>query len=120
MRKPCSSRSSVAEKKARELPWEWNSATTPRRGPVGEGRSGPGLCGDHQPVGSPVPADCEEPLGVRGVLEPAHPLLEEARRDGAVGQRHLLVNGSEPAHLAGGHHYPRHQVSALGLDVDAP
>ena len=26
MRKPCSSRSSVAEKKARELPWEWNSA----------------------------------------------------------------------------------------------
>ena len=58
----------------------------PRRGQVGESRGGAGLWGDHQPVGSPVPAHGEESLGVRGVLEPAQPQLEELCRDGAMGE----------------------------------
>ena len=92
----------------------------PGRGPVGEGRRGPNLRGRHQPIGAPIPAHGEEPLGVRGSLEPAQPLLEEAPGDGAVGEFHLLGHGGEPAHLAGGDRDPRRQVSALGLDVDAP
>ena len=120
MRKPCSSRSSVAEKKAREPPWEWNSATTPGRRPVFEGRCGPGLRGDHQPVGVPVPAHGEEPLRVRRILEPAQPHLEEPCRDGTVGQLHLLGDVCQSPHRAGGDRDPRRQVGVLGLDVDAP
>ena len=90
-----------------------------RRGQVGESRGGARLRGDHKPVASPVPPHREEPLGVRGVLEPAQPQLEEVCRDGAVGQRHLLGHGSKPSHRAGGDRYPRHQVGASGLDVDA-
>ena len=44
---------------------------------VCEGRGIPGLWRNHQPVGAPVPAHGEEPLGVRVVLEPAQPHLEE-------------------------------------------
>ena len=58
----------------------------PGWGHVGEGSRRPLLCGDHQPVGVPVPSHREEPLGVRGVLEPAQPQLEQACRDGAVGE----------------------------------
>ena len=94
MRKPCSSRSSVAEKKARELPWD-GTRRQPLRGLIRESRCGPGLRGHHQPVGVPVPAHGEEPLGVRGVLEPAQPQLEVLRRDGAVGEFDLLGHGSE-------------------------
>ena len=92
----------------------------PCGGLIRESRCGPGLRGDHQPVAVPVPAHGEEPLGVRGVLEPAQPQLEEACRDGAVGELHLLGHESESPHRTGGDGYPRRQVSALGLDVDAP
>ena len=37
-----------------------------------------------------------------------------------MGELQLLGHGSEPPHRAGGEEYPRRQVSALGLDVDAP
>ena len=47
---------------------------------VGEGRCGSGLRGHHHPVGTPVPADCEEPFGVGVVLEPAQSQLEQLRR----------------------------------------
>ena len=92
----------------------------PCGGLIGESRCGPGLRGDHQPVAVPVPAHRKEPLGVRGVLEPAQPQLEQACRDGAVSELQLLGHRSEPPHRAGGDGYPRRQVSALGLDIDAP
>ena len=92
----------------------------PRGGLIRESRRSPGLRGDHQPVGAPVPADGEDPLGVRVVLEPAQPQLEEARRDGAMRELHLLGHGSEPAHRAGDDRHPRRQVGAPRLDVDAP
>ena len=92
----------------------------PGRWLVRESRCGPGLWRDHQPVGAPVPAHGEEPLGVGRVLEPAQPHREEGCRDGAVGELHLLGHGSEPAHRAGGGQHPRRQVGAPGLDVDAP
>ena len=79
----------------------------PCGGLIRESRRGPGLRGDHQPVGFSVPADCEEPLRVRVVPEPAQPQLEQWSRDGAVGELHLLGHGSEPAHRAGGDQDPR-------------
>ena len=92
----------------------------PSGGQVRESRCGPRLRGNHQPVAVPVPAHGEEPLGVRFVLEPAQPQLEELCRNRAVGELQLLGNGSEPANRAGGDQDPRRQVRALGLDVDAP
>ena len=56
----------------------------PCRGLIRESRCRSGLRGHDQPVAVPVPPHGEEPLGVRGLLEPAQPQLEEARRDGAV------------------------------------
>ena len=92
----------------------------PCGGLIRESRCGPGLWGHHQPVAVPVPAHGEEPLGVRGVLEPAQTQLEQACRDGAMSELQLLGHGSEPPHRTGGDRDPRRQVSALGLDVDAP
>ncbi len=92
----------------------------PCGGLVRESRCGPRLRGDDQPVAVPVPAHGEEPLGLRGVLEPAQPHLEELRRDGTVRELHLLGHRSKPAHRAGGDQHPRRQVCALGLDVGAP
>ena len=92
----------------RRWPWKGAEASVgvelgdhPGGGPVGEGSRRPCLWGGHQPVGVPVPTYGEEPLGGRGGLEPAQPRLEEVGRDGAVGERHLLGHGSEPAHRAG-------------------
>ena len=74
----------------------------PGGGLIRESRCGPRLRGDHQPVAVPVPAHGEEPLGVRGVLEPAQPQLEQARRDGAMSELQLLGHGSEPPHRTPG------------------
>ena len=68
----------------------------PCRGLIRESRCGPRLRGDDQPVAVPVPPHGEELLGIRGVLEPPQPQLEELRRDGAVGELQLLGHGSEP------------------------
>ena len=89
------------------------------RGPVGEGRTRPLLRGHHQPVGVPVPAHREEPLGVRRGQHPAQSQLEDVGRNGAVGQFQLLGNGIQPPHLGGSDQHPRRQVGALGLDVEA-
>ncbi len=86
---------------------------------VGEGRGRPGLRRHHQPVGAPVPSNGEEPLGVRVVPEPAQTQLEQSCRDGAVGELHLVRNGSETPHRAGCDRHPSRQVCALGLDVEA-
>ena len=88
---------------------------------VGESRGRPGLWGDHQPVGVPVPSNGEEPLGLRGVPEPAQPQLEEARRDGAVGE--MLTSRPRkraPAHQPGATGTLAPSGEALsGLDVEA-
>ena len=86
-------------------------------GLIRESRGGACLWGDHQPVAVPVPTHRKEPLGVRGVLEPAQPQLEQARRDGSVEELQLPGHGCQPAHLAGCDQDPRHQVGAFRLNV---
>ena len=90
----------------------------PFRGPIGNGGRGAVLRGYHQLVDLPVPAHGEEPLRVGIGTEPAQTQFEEVCRDGAVGERHLLVHGLQPAHLAGDEQDPRRQMGVLGLDVE--
>ncbi len=86
---------------------------------VGEGRTRALLRRDHQPVAVSVPANREEPLGVRRGQHPAQPQLEDVGRNGADGQFHLFGHGSQAPHFAWSHQHPRRQVGALGLDVEA-
>ena len=119
MRNPCSSRSSDGREEGAGGSVGVELGHHAGGGHVGQSRGRPGLRWDHQPVGVPVPAHGKQPLGVRGVLEPAQPHLEQARRDGAVGELQLLSHGSEAPHRAAGDGYPRRQMGALGLDVEA-
>ena len=108
----------------RRRPGGWRgNGTRPHdagRGLVGQGRTRPFLRRNHQPVGVPVPAHGEEPLGVRRGQHPAQAQLEDVGRNGAVGQFQLLGYVGQPPHLGGSDQNPRRQVCALGLDVEAP